>query len=164
MAHTAASSVVSIVLAIYRVSEGDYLNALVYGTVAVAGIIGVCRWWKVTYQVDYVGEKGIARFAGGKDTEETISNVTQNLDTNNIPSMTKQEIIDNISDNWRYIENNGFVHIKDSTGKIRIRIDPPDKVTRYPHVHVYDGKGNLLDRFGNIVDKKSPDGHIPYKN
>ena len=64
MAHTAASSVVSIVLAIYSVSEGDYLNALVYGAVAVAGIIGVCRWWKVTCQVDYVGEKGIARFAG----------------------------------------------------------------------------------------------------
>lgn len=32
----------------------------------------------------------------------------------------------------------GFVHIKDEAGKIRIRIDPPDKVTQYPHVHVYD--------------------------
>ena len=71
MAHTAASSVVSIVLAIYSVSEGDYLNALVYGAVAVAGIIGVCRWWKVTYQVDYVGEKGIARFAGGSGNKVT---------------------------------------------------------------------------------------------
>ena len=71
MAHTAASSVVSIVLAIYSVSEGDYLNALVFGAVAVAGIIGVCRWWKVTYQVDYVGEKGIARFAGGSGEETT---------------------------------------------------------------------------------------------
>ena len=71
MAHTAASSVVSIVLAIYSVSEGDYLNALVYGAVAVAGIIGVCRWYKVTCQVDYVGEKGIARFAGGSGEETT---------------------------------------------------------------------------------------------
>ena len=71
MAHTAASSVVSIVLAIYSVSEGDYLNALVYGAVAVAGIIGVCRWYKVTYQVDYVGEKGIARFAGGSGNKVT---------------------------------------------------------------------------------------------
>ena len=58
MAHTAASSVVSIVLAIYSVSEGDYLNALVYGAVAVAGIIGVCRWWKVSYNISVTGEKG----------------------------------------------------------------------------------------------------------
>ena len=78
--------------------------------------------------------------------------------------MTKQEIIDAIPDNWKYAEHNGFVHIKDEAGKIRIRIDPPDKVTQYPHVHVYDNDGNLLDSLGNIVDRKSPDGHIPYKN
>lgn len=54
--------------------------------------------------------------------------------------------------------------LKDEAGKIRIRIDPPDKVTQYPHVHVYDNDGNLLDSLGNIVDRKSPDGHIPYKN
>ena len=48
--------------------------------------------------------------------------------------MTKQEIIDAIPDNWKYAEHNGFVHIKDEAGKIRIRIDPPDKVTQYPHV------------------------------
>ena len=42
--------------------------------------------------------------------------------------MTKQEIIDAIPDNWKYTEHNGFVHIKDEAGKIRIRIDPPDKV------------------------------------
>lgn len=78
--------------------------------------------------------------------------------------MTKQEIIEAIPDNWKYTEHNGFVHIKDEAGKIRIRIDPPDKVTQYPHVHVYDNDGNLLDSLGNIVDRKSPDGHIPYKN
>ena len=55
-------------------------------------------------------------------------------------------------------------YLNDEAGKIRIRIDPPDKVTQYPHVHVYDNDGNLLDSLGNIVDRKSPDGHIPYKN
>ena len=90
MAHTTASSVVSIVLAIYSVSEGDYLNALVYGAVAVAGIIGVCRWWKVTCQVDYVGEKGIARFDGGKDTDALSSD---NLKV--INSMSKKKLQDN---------------------------------------------------------------------
>ncbi|MDE7435440.1 MAG: LXG domain-containing protein [Lachnospiraceae bacterium] len=98
---------------------------------------------------------------GGSDI---AGNIARNLDTNNIPNMTKQEIIDSIPDNWKYTEYNGFIHIKDETGKIRIRIDPPDKVTQYPHVHVYDNDGNLLDSLGNIVDRKSPDGHIPYKN
>ena len=103
---------------------------------------------------------------GEKDSKSgsTAGNIAKNLDTNNIPNMTKQEIIDAIPDNWKYAEHNGFVHIKDEAGKIRIRIDPPDKVTQYPHVHVYDNDGNLLDSLGNIVDRKSPDGHIPYKN
>lgn len=98
----------------------------------------------------------------GSESGSTAGNIAKNLDTNNISNMTKQEIIDAIPDNWKYAEHNGFVHIKDEAGKIRIRIDPPDKVTQYPHVHVYDG--NLLDSLGNIVDRKSPDGHIPYKN
>ena len=99
---------------------------------------------------------------GLSESGSTAGNIAKNLDTNNISNMTKQEIIDAIPDNWKYAEHNGFVHIKDEAGKIRIRIDPPDKVTQYPHVHVYDG--NLLDSLGNIVDRKSPDGHIPYKN
>ena len=86
------------------------------------------------------------------------------MDTNEIPNMTKQEIIDSIPDDWEYTEHNGFVHIKDETGKMRIRIDPPDKMTKCPHIHAYDNNGNLLDRFGNIVDRTSPAGHLPYKN
>lgn len=107
---------------------------------------------------------GRAPEMGGESGSKGTGNITKNLDTNNIPNMTKQEIIDTIPDNWKYTEHNGFVHIKDEAGKIRIRIDPPDKVTQYPHVHVYDNDGNLLDGLGNIVDRKSPSGHIPYKN
>ncbi len=97
---------------------------------------------------------------GGKN----VGNVTKKLDTNNIPNMTKQDIIDSIPDDWNYTGRNGFVHIRDADGNIRVRIDPPDKVTNYPHVHAYDSSGNLLDSAGNIVDRKSPDGHIPYKH
>ena len=60
MAHTAASSVVR--TGDLQCFRGDYLNALVYAAVVVAGIIGVCRWYRVTYQVDYVGEKGSVKF------------------------------------------------------------------------------------------------------
>ena len=97
---------------------------------------------------------------GGTD----VGNIAKDLDTNNIPNMTKQDIIDSIPDDWNYTEHNGFVHIRDADGNIRIRIDPADKVTNYPHVHVYDSDGNLLNSVGNIVDRKSPDGHIPYKD
>ncbi|MED0993804.1 hypothetical protein [Bacillus nitratireducens] len=44
-----------------------------------------------------------------------------------------------------------------------MRIDPPDKVTKYYHVLLYDENKNPLDLNGNIVDAKSPDAHIPYK-
>lgn len=98
---------------------------------------------------------------GGRD----VGNITEKLDTNNIPNMTKQDIIDNIPNDWNYTEHNGFVHIRDADGKVRIRIDPPDRITDYPHVHVYDRNGNYyriietslsgrrtaLDIDGNIV-------------
>ena len=101
---------------------------------------------------------------GDGESNKTKGNITERLDTNEIPNMTKQEILDSIPDDWEYTEHNGFVHIKDETGKMRIRIDPPDKMTKCPHIHAYDNNGNLLDRFGNIVDRTSPAGHLPYKN
>lgn len=78
--------------------------------------------------------------------------------------MSKQEILDALPSDWKYTENNGFVHVRDASGNIRMRIDPPDKVTNYDHVHLYDDNGNPLDVNLNIVDRKSPDAHIPYKN
>ncbi|TFV06283.1 transposase [Streptococcus sp. LYSM12] len=61
-------------------------------------------------------------------------------------------------------EHNGFVHIKDDLGRMRIRLNPPDRTTTYPHMHFYDKNKNLLDLDGNIVDFKSPEGHIPWNN
>ncbi len=47
---------------------------------------------------------------------------------------------------------------------MRIRLNPPDRTTTYPHMHFYDKNKNLLDLDGNIVDFKSPEGHIPWNN
>lgn len=80
-----------------------------------------------------------------------------------VPNMSKSQLLGNLPDGWKYTENNGFVHVKDATGAIRMRIDPPDKVTKYDHVHLFDENGNPLDINGNVVDRKSPDAHIPYK-
>ena len=77
MAHTAASSVVSIVLAIYSVSEGDYLNALVYGAVAVAGIIGVYKWYRMSFKIDIIGSKGKISVADNKNYETQPQRLVQ---------------------------------------------------------------------------------------
>ncbi|MBT2217981.1 transposase [Virgibacillus dakarensis] len=76
--------------------------------------------------------------------------------------MTKSELKANLPEGWTFHENNGRVHIKDANKNFRIRIDPPDKKTPYQHMHIYDEKGKPLDINGNVVDKKSPDGHIPW--
>lgn len=47
---------------------------------------------------------------------------------------------------------------------IIIRIDPPDSVINYPHMHIYDEFENPLDINGNIVEPNSPDAHIPWNN
>ncbi|MHC5318935.1 T7SS effector LXG polymorphic toxin [Listeria kieliensis] len=81
-----------------------------------------------------------------------------------IPKMSKNDILNSLPDGWKYTENNGFIHVRDSTGKVRMKIDPPDKVTKYNHVHLFDNKGNPIDINGNIVGRKSKDAHIPFKN
>ncbi|MDL2250823.1 DUF6531 domain-containing protein [Lachnospiraceae bacterium OttesenSCG-928-J05] len=70
--------------------------------------------------------------------------------------------INNLPEGWTRTDNNGRTHVRDGNGKIRVRIDPPDGKTDYRHRHNYDEDGNSLDKDGNVVDRKSPDGHIPY--
>lgn len=44
-----------------------------------------------------------------------------------------------------------------------MRIDLPDKVTKYDHVHLHDENKNPLDERGSKMDVNSPDALIPYK-
>jgi len=69
--------------------------------------------------------------------------------------------VNNLPEGWTKTENNGFTHIRDQNGKIRIRLDPPDSKTPYPHKHLYDTNENPIDINGNPVSPKSPDAHIP---
>ena len=145
---------------------GGYILGEVTQTAAAAGVAAAAgkglKGAKAAKKTKPKKSNGLAD-AGSKGGSD-VGNIAKKLDTNNIPNMTKQDIIDSIPDDWNYTEHDGFVHIRDADGNIRIRIDPPDKVTKYPHVHAYDSDGNLLDSAGNIVDRKSPDGHIPYKD
>ena len=65
--------------------------------------------------------------------------------------MSKAQLQANLPKGWSYTEHNGRVHIKDVNGIIRVRIDPPDTVTRYQHMHIVDELENSLDMNGNIV-------------
>ncbi len=76
---------------------------------------------------------------------------------------TENVDVDNLPDDWSKTTNNGFTHVRDADGNIRVRIDPADANTPYPHKHLYDENGNSLDVNGNIVDPKSQDAHIPLK-
>lgn len=84
------------------------------------------------------------------------------LSPKDINNMSLDELRNSIPKDWQIFENNGRVHIKDANGNFRVRIDPPDKITNYEHMHIFDENKNPLDIKGNIVDKKSPDGHIPW--
>ena len=85
------------------------------------------------------------------------------INANNIPNMSRREILDGLPSNWRYTENSGFIHVRDTNENIRMRIDPPDKVTKYDHIHLFYENGHPIDVNLNTVDRKSPEAHIPYK-
>ncbi|MEK3731596.1 WXG100 family type VII secretion target [Paenibacillus sp. FSL M8-0334] len=106
---------------------------------------------------------GDGRKPGNEGKGDTVGNFAGKINTENIPNMSKQEILDSLPKDWKYTENNGFVHIRDANGNVRMKIDPPDKVTKYDHVHLFDESGNPIDVNLNVVDRKSPDAHIPYK-
>ncbi|SUN06689.1 Uncharacterised protein [Streptococcus acidominimus] len=142
------------------VSPEELVSSFV-GNVAANALIGL------------VG-KAISNIAGAKvgnavddigDTNRIVTGLDQ-LSPRDIQSMSLDEIRKAVPTDkgWRIYENNGFVHIKDELGKMRIRLDPPDKTTTYPHMHIYDENKNLLDLDGNIVAIDSPEGHIPWNN
>ena len=120
------------------------------------GLIGAKVEAKV---IEKTGAKVEAKLLKGPS--KARGNFTEKINTADIPNMSKNELIEKLPSDWKVKENNGFVHVRDAEGNIRMRIDPPDKVTNYDHVHLYDETGNPLDVNLNIVDRKSPDAHIP---
>ena len=84
------------------------------------------------------------------------------LSPKEIVDLNIQELKGRLPEGWTFHENNGRVHIKNSKGDYKIRIDPPDRITDYNHMHIYDKNGKPLDINGNIVNRKSLDAHIPW--
>ncbi|WP_459762185.1 RHS repeat-associated core domain-containing protein [Alkaliphilus crotonatoxidans] len=85
------------------------------------------------------------------------------IDPYNLINMTKTDILENLPQGWRYTEHNGFVHVRDTNTNVRMRIDPPDAKTPYDHVHLYNKKGESLNKDLKVVNNKSKEAHIEYK-
>ncbi|WP_207717314.1 hypothetical protein [Anaerosporobacter faecicola] len=114
---------------------------------------------EITAQLEKNADDVVEEIAGKGGTGALLNKTPKD-----ISNMTRKELEDSIPDNWDFQNHNGRIHIKDENGNFRVRIDPPDKVTNYTHIHIFDENKNPLDIFGNIVSKKDPAGHIPYKN
>ena len=106
---------------------------------------------------------GVKQVENGK-IGEVVDARLDNLSPKEISQMSLNELKNSIPKGWQIFEHNGRVHIKDVQGNFRIRIDPPDKITKYKHMHIFDENKNSLDMKGNIVDKKSSDAHIPWSD
>ena len=102
-----------------------------------------------------------AAMGNGNNSYDDSNDFFEDIDK--IVTMAKEEIYSNLPEGWTFYENKGFIHIRDSARKMRIRIDPPDKNTPYTHIHFFDVEGNPLDINGNVVDHRSPNAHIPYR-
>lgn len=99
----------------------------------------------------------------GEEEDEEVGVEEFGFNIHNIPNMTKDEIIHSVPAGWNHTDYNGFVHIKDAENTIRIRIDPPDKGTHYPHVHLYDGAGCPLDINGKKAKRNISAAHLHYR-
>lgn len=53
-----------------------------------------------------------------------------------------------------------FMNFVDKAGNVRAKIHPPDLVTKYPHLHIYDKSGRSLNSALKSVSPKSSGAHI----
>ena len=113
----AADAIVSIVIAVRSVMDGDYLNALICASYAVVGIIGVCKWYKVTYRVDCTGPKGTVSFTGEGESGSKAEVIAQNRA--NGRAFEQQEFAKFSSQNNNAVEQ---ITVKISSG-VRTRVD-----------------------------------------
>ncbi|MDA1477498.1 hypothetical protein [Bacillus changyiensis] len=111
-------------------------------------------------------EKKVESKKDVQDTGKSIKKLDK-LSPTDLNKMSLDELKESLPDGWSFNANgpngNDFVHIKDRNGQYRIRIDPPDRVTKYDHMPIYDESGNSLDINRKIVDYDAPAAHIPYK-
>jgi hypothetical protein len=87
------------------------------------------------------------------------------IETYKLGSMSKTEIESKLPSSLtlKGASSDGkFAQYKDANGVERIRFDGPHRNVDFDHVHLFDEKGNPLDKNLNVVDRTSSDAHIRY--
>ena len=57
-------------------------------------------------------------------------------------------------------EDGRFMDFIDKQGNLRVKLHPPDRITQYDHIHIYNKRGQDLNTELSTVSYKSPEGHI----
>ncbi|WP_392553272.1 hypothetical protein RHO14_05275 [Orbus wheelerorum] len=119
---------------------------------------------KVHYKLEAITIETESRGKNSLNEHIVVQNKLDKLPPKEIINLSSIELKNNLPEGWQFFENKGRVHIKDTAGQMRIRIDPADKITNYQHMHIYDEKGNSLNNLGIIVERNNSAGHIPWEN
>lgn len=84
----------------------------------------------------------------------------------NAGSLSKKQIVSDLESIGLKLKGKSpcekFMEYQDKIGNIRVKIHPPDKITPYNHLHIYNKYGNSLNKNLDIVQKNSLEAHIPY--
>lgn len=83
----------------------------------------------------------------------------------NLKPVKKEKLVKDLKSMGMKVEKSPdgrFMKFKDKKGRVRAQIHPPDKETKYDHLHIYDSKGKPLDQSLKVGKRKSPDVHIEY--
>jgi hypothetical protein len=101
-------------------------------------------------------------FKGSKLTPNKVRNYLSKVDKKTRSELARD--IESIGLKLKGKSSDGrFMEFVDRRGNVRVKIHPPDKRTKYDHMHIYDSKGNPLDKNLNRVNRRSEDAHIRIK-
>jgi hypothetical protein len=53
-----------------------------------------------------------------------------------------------------------FLHFRDAAMRVRARIDPPNTIILYDHLHLYNEAGESLNARLEVVERQSLEAHI----
>jgi hypothetical protein len=53
-----------------------------------------------------------------------------------------------------------FLHFRDAAMRVRARIDPPNTIVPYHHLHLYNEAGESLNASLEVVERQSLEAHI----
>lgn len=104
-------------------------------------------------------EAGQQAAVGSVEAEESLREVAASA-----AARTRTQLLADLQESGLRLKGGSpdgrFVELVDGSGTVRAKIHPPDAVTPYARLHLYDSEGNALDSALRPVSPKSTDAHI----